>query len=234
MDIIYPNQHNLEKHSSNFDSPKIDKKMLKAITSISPHIKLEPYNEQDRLFWVNDQNKSCDGEYEVLKKHIHKFNIRKTLEIGPGMGRSIVFFSKLFPNSRIWSYEGDGDQKKYSINGKRTNNSFCGNIEILKKIIKFNEIQNHETINEKSCSLKEISNSFDFIYSFYAVGYHWDLSEFWEDIVTLMNPISIAAFTVPNWYVIENKPGFQQFLHDWKSHNSPKTKILIIEKNLLI
>src|SRR5271169_1891159 len=77
-----------------FRAPPLDPGLIAAIKLISPQYELAP-RERDRLFWEADQNGACWGEYEALEPFLSRIpNDAKILEIGPGMGRSLVFFPR--------------------------------------------------------------------------------------------------------------------------------------------
>ena len=77
-----------------FRAPPLTSELIAAIEGISPHCELSA-REQDRLFWESDQNGACWGEYEAMAPFLSRVpDGTKILEIGPGMGRSLVFFAK--------------------------------------------------------------------------------------------------------------------------------------------
>jgi hypothetical protein len=181
-----------------FRSPPLTKELVKAIQLISPHCKFKP-NENNRAIWEMDQNGACWAEYEVLKDTLSKVEKpARILEIGPGLGRSLVFFTKKlrWDNCDLHTYEGDGETTKYTFNGPRFEDSFCGNINQLKLCLDFNGIRNVTIHNAKEIALPLLPRPFDLIYGFYTVGYHWSLEHFLSDILLLLNERSIAIFTV--------------------------------------
>src|SRR5690349_2560299 len=77
-----------------FKAPPLTAELINAIKLISPQFDLKE-NEESRSFWEADQNGACWGEYQALEPIFKETpKPKKILEIGPGLGRSIVFFSK--------------------------------------------------------------------------------------------------------------------------------------------
>ena len=91
------------------------------------------------------------------------------LEIGPGLGRSLVFFSKKlgWDQSEIHAYDGGGTTSKYTMPGPRSNESFCGNLNMLRHVLKFNGVDNVKLFNAHEVQLADLPGPYDLIYSFY-------------------------------------------------------------------
>lgn len=221
-----------------FKAPPFTPQLLQAIKLISPQFDLKE-DEKSRKFWEADQNGACWGEYNALAP---LFKImpkpKKILEIGPGLGRSIVFFSKKlgWESSNIYAYEGDGKNTKYTILGPRFEDSFCGNIEILKKVLRYNGIKNAAIFDSAKTSLIDLPGPYDFIYSFYAIGYHWSLEYFLFDVLKLMDGNSIAVFTIPDDFIpFPQLEAFAYKIIDWKAvwPEEETLKLLILGKNKL-
>ncbi len=49
---------------------------------------------------------------------------------------------------------------------------------------------------ELNASLARLSGPYDFIYSFYAFGFHWSLEHFLDELLSLMHERSVCAFTL--------------------------------------
>ena len=79
-----------------FRVPPLTSELLVAIKLISPRLKLAQ-DEHSRRIWEKEQNGTCWSEYEALQPLLSCIEKpRRVLEIGPGLGRSVVFFSKQF------------------------------------------------------------------------------------------------------------------------------------------
>jgi len=187
-----------------FCAPPLTPELSAAITLIAPHFAFtateESADEEYRKIWEADQNGACWREFETLAPLFRVLpRPKKILEIGPGMGRSLVFFSK----KRIWdgaqthAYEGDGSTTKYTMLGPRFEDSFCGNIGALRYVLEFNGIRDVTIYNARDVNLKDLPGPYDLIYSFYSIGFHWSLEHFLDDLLPLMGDRSIAVFTTP-------------------------------------
>lgn len=182
-----------------FCAPPLTPELTTAIELISPHLKLGT-DETSRMFWEADQNGACWSEYETLQPLFRTMpKPLKVLEIGPGMGRSLVFFSKKlgWKQIDIHAYEGEGTRTKYKRMGPRFEDSFCGNIKMLRYVLEYNDVRNVTIHNASDVKLAELPGPYDFLYSFYSIGFHWSLEHFLDDILSLMHERSVAVFTVP-------------------------------------
>ena len=222
-----------------FKAPPLTPELIQAIRLISPQFDLS-LDEESRAFWEADQNGACWGEFEALKPLFAKMQKpKRILEIGPGLGRSIVFFSKKlgWETSKIDVYEGEGEETKYTILGPRFEDSFCGNFAMLRKLLHYNDIPNVHIIDADQTLLKDLQGPYDFIFSFYAVGFHWSLEHFFSDIVKLMNETSYAVFTVPkNFTPFQQLKDINYKIVEWKTvwPKEGTLKILILSKNSLL
>jgi hypothetical protein len=202
-----------------FRAPPLDHELIAAIRLISPHCELAP-RERDRLLWEADQNGACWGEYEALRPFLSRIpDNAKILEIGPGMGRSLVFFSKKlgWQGTQLHAYEGEGKATKYTYLGPRFEDSFCGNIKVLRHILDFNGIHDVKIIDATETSLSDLPGAYDLIYSFYSIGFHWSLEHFLDDLLPLMDENGLAIFsTTANFEPFDRLRRFSFRLVDWK------------------
>jgi SAM-dependent methyltransferase len=127
----------------------------------------------------------------------------KVLEIGPGMGRSLVFFAKKFgwTDPQLFAFEGDGKTTKYTSLGPRFEDSFCGNIAMLREILAFNGLREVTVFDAAQISLDSIPGKFNLIYSFFCIGFHWAIEHFLDDILRLLADGGVAIFTTTTAFV---------------------------------
>ncbi len=183
-----------------FKLPPLTPELLRAINLIAPQFELT-MSEKSRVFFEAACNGACWGEYHSLRDFFRSFkNPKKILEIGPGLGRSIIFFQKKLEwrNCELHLYEGEGTITRYTILGPRFSDSFCGNFRMLNCILGYNNMQDIVIHNANKKTLGTLEHRYDLIYSFYAVGLHWALEHFLDDILSLMHNTSVGIFTVPN------------------------------------
>jgi hypothetical protein len=81
--------------------------------------------------------------------------------------------------------------------GPRRPDSFYGNLSILRQVLAYNGIQNVTVFNARDYSLSQLPGPYDFIYSFYSIGFHWALDDYLTDILALMSDRAVAAFSTP-------------------------------------
>jgi hypothetical protein len=192
---LNPRLVNLERV---FRSPPMTQELARAVRLISPHLDFRP-NEASRSFWETEQNGACWTEYELLRDPLSAVSKpMRVLEIGPGLGRSLVFFSKKFgwESCDLHAYEADGRTTKYTVNGPRFEDSFCGTISELRRVLNYNGITNVTIHDAKSVAMKDLPGPFDLLYGFYTIGFHWSLEHFFDEILALIGKTGIAVFTV--------------------------------------
>lgn len=223
-----------------FRSPPLTPSLVDAIKLISPHCNLST-NQEARSYWEHDQNATCWGEDEILMKYFtHYKKPKKILEVGPGLGRSVIFLSKHYhlENSVFDLFEGNGTQTKYTINGPRYNNSFCGSISELRKVLKYNNIHNYRIFNAAKLhnKLNSLPGKYDIIYSFFAIGFHWNLKYFFDELLQIMKYNSVGFFIVPNNFRAFKKLRrihYKIFSFSATEPDIVKNKMLVISKSYL-
>lgn len=216
--------------------PKLDRELINAIRLIGPHL-LIGTDEQSRLFLEQDQNLTCLAEHKVLKPYLQSVAVpNRVLELGPGIGRSIIYFKNAlgWKDSYFVLYDATNSKTNYSVLGKRADDTFCGNIQILKRILEYNKITRYQICDarEYSFNLSKLNGPYDLIYSFYAIGFHWSLEYFFDDILSLMKKGGLGFFTVPDTFV--GFPNLNRMKHEIRTENvyypSKTMSILIIQK----
>jgi len=186
-----------------FQAPPLTPELVAAIKLISPRLKLTQ-DEISRRVWEKEQNGTCWSEYEALHPLLSRIEKPgKVLEIGPGLGRSAVFFSKQcgWQNSEIHLFDRDGSatkykQKYYDAGKNSLQDSFCGNLGLLRALLDYNQISNYTIFNAAQTALAELPGPYDLLYSFYSIGFHWSLELFLDDLLPLMHDKTMAIFTV--------------------------------------
>lgn len=183
-----------------FRSPPLDADLVRAIKAITPQFSLR-LDETSRHVWELSQNGSSWAEYEALEPLLQTLGEpARILEIGPGMGRSVIFLARKlgWSRARFDLYEGDGAARKYPLNAPRSADSFCGDLAQLRRVLEFNALTGYRLFDaaELGGRLGSLPGPYELLYSFYGVGFHWSLADFWDEIRALMAPGAVAAFTV--------------------------------------
>lgn len=199
--------HRVEELSSalagkelHFRAPPLDAELVRAIKAITPQFSLR-LDEPSRRVWELSQNGSSWAEYEALAPLLDSMAPpARILEIGPGMGRSVVFLNRHlgWQDATFDLYEADGRARKYPLNAPRSEDSFCGDLGQLCRVLDFNQVENYRVIDAATAGfrLDGLIGPYDLVYSFYGVGFHWSLADFWEEIRGLLAPAGVAIFTV--------------------------------------
>jgi hypothetical protein len=188
-----------------FLAPPFDERMAGAARLISTKLSIKA-DEESRLLWQAEANQAAMVEYNALRPLFAAMEKpRKVLEIGPGLGRSVVVFSKL----KVWEkdaaihiYDTDGRQTKYkqehySAPPKWPDvSSFCGNLSILREVLAFNGVSNFTVFDAAQTPLSKLPGPYDLIYGFYSVGFHWSLEYYLDDIGPLMKDRTVLVCTL--------------------------------------
>ena len=149
-----------------YRAPPMTRTLRAAIKPICPGFNLG-LNDRDRAYWESDQNGASWSEYQALKPVLESVpQDGKILEVGPGLGRSMVFFAKKLGWSDLSAFEGNGSKTKYTYLGPRFEDSFCGNIEKLRHSLDFNGLKNVTIFDASKMKLGEIPGKYDLLYSF--------------------------------------------------------------------
>lgn len=196
------------------EAPEFTPELVAAIKLISPQFHLRP-DETSKRFWELNQNGLCWGEFLALEAYLRSVGTpAKVLDIGPGMGRSVVFLKKVLGWDEVpfHLYESTGESTRYTKAGPRFEDSFCGNLNVLETILEHNQVGHYEIFDAEKlgASLAALPGPYDFIYSFFAVGFHWSIEHFLDEILDLMHERSLGAFTLHDRFtdfsVVEKVP----------------------------
>jgi SAM-dependent methyltransferase len=184
--------------------PPLDDSSVAAIKLIAPQYSDLTTDEASRRFWERDQNGSCWTEDAALSDLFGAMPpVRRVLEIGPGVGRSAAFFSRRwFPDAHFDLYDATGSSTKYELNGPRYDDSFCGNLDLLRRVVEYNGVKNYRILDASTTNgrLPVPDHPYDLIYSFWAIGFHWSLDHWIEEILATAHDQTLCVFTVPSRY----------------------------------
>lgn len=188
-----------------FRAPTFDRALLETIHRLAPHLDLS-LDEPSRDFWEVQQNAACWSEYDCLLPFIGGRMPSRVLEIGPGLGRSTIFFKRAlkWEDVPFDLYEGDGDTTRYTMLGPRVPDSFCGNLAELRRVLAFNHVANVRVLDARGphAGFGDMPSDYSFVYGFYSIGFHWSIEHYADDIDRLLAPDGIAAFIAPPEFVV--------------------------------
>ena len=187
-----------------FLAPPFSEEVVAAIRLISTRLPLKA-DEASRLLWQNESNAASAAEYEALQPLFNQIEKPgRVLEIGPGFGRSVVFFQKKgwFADSEISLYDADGTttryKQKYYDQPPRwpDTSSFCGNLSLLETMLTYNQVRQFRILDAQQMPLAALPGPFDLIYGFYSIGFHWSLEYYLDDLEPLLHQKTILVCTL--------------------------------------
>jgi hypothetical protein len=227
-----------------FQAPPFTEELVTAIRLISTRLPLKA-DEASRLLWQQESNAASQAEYDALQPLFAKVEApRRVLEIGPGFGRSAVFFTKkgVWPEGEINLYDADGAQTKYKQ--KYYNlppqwpdvSSFCGNLYLLRSVLDYNGLTNYQILDAAQMPLSALPGPYDLIYGFFSIGFHWSLEYYLDELAPLLHERTLLVCTL-------NK-SFQKFsrLNQFSSRvldcrevkkNAAPLRLLVLSKSQL-
>lgn len=228
----------LTGHELHFRAPPLTPELLAAIGRISPQFRLRP-TERSRRFWELNQNGLCWGEYLALQPFLDRLGRpAKVLDLGPGLGRSAIFFQKVrgWQEVPLHLYEGAGEATRYTQAGPRFGDSFCGDLDALTAVLRFNEAHSWRIFDaaELEADLSRLPGPYDLVYSFFAIGFHWSIEHFFDDLLALMSDRSLAAFSLHDRFagsaVLERVP-HRIVDHRWSWPRGRWGRMLVLAKD---
>jgi hypothetical protein len=186
-------------------APEFSEDVVKAVRLISTCLRLNA-DDKSRRLWQEESNTASLVEYDALSPLFSKRDKpRKILEIGPGLGRSAVVFGKKGvwdADAAVHLYDTDGAQTKYKQKHYDAPpkwpdvSSFCGNLQLLDTVLKYNAATNCTVFDAAKNDLKTLPGPYDLIYGFYSIGFHWSLEHYLDDLEPLMDEKTLVVCTL--------------------------------------
>jgi len=158
-------------------------------------------------------------EIKVVKKYFENVSPKNVLELGCGLGRVSVAFYKAFS---LWAktnfYLLDGDSGTEQIAGINydSNKSFYNSLKLTEEFCLINGVPRNQIvlINAEQIGPFPFTKSikFDFVYSFFAIGFHWPIDIYLERLSPYLNFGSILCFGIrPNIYAQDQCEKFNTY-----------------------
>jgi hypothetical protein len=200
-----------------FLAPPFTEEIVAAIRLISTRLPLKA-DEDSRRLWQRESNAAAEAEYEALLPLFEKVDKpKRVLEIGPGFGRSVVFFTKkgLWPASEISLYDANGTSTKYKQKFYEhppqwpDTSSFCGNLPLLRTMLDYNGVERYEIFDAEQLPLAALPGPYDLIYGFYSIGFHWSLEYYLDDLEPLFHERTLLVCTLNKSF--RSFPRLEQF-----------------------
>jgi len=213
-----------------FQVPPFTQETVDSIRRISTRLPFRA-DEDSRLLCEKEANGMSEREYHALEPFFRALPPpRRILEIGPGFGRSAVYFAK----KKVWDetamidlYDTDGIQTKYKQKFYDQPpkwpdvSSFCGNLELLRSFLDFNQVGGCTIVDARTAPLTGMKGPYDLIYGFFSIGYHWSLDFYLDELLPQMHERSLLVCTLNKHY----KP-FPRLKEFWSCELAlPDTKV---------
>jgi hypothetical protein len=228
-----------------FLAPPFTPEVAAAVSLVSTRLPFRA-DEASRLLYQAEANAMAEREYEALSSLFEKMaRPRRVLEIGPGLGRSAVYFSK----KRLWDeqaevhlYDATGAQTKYKTRHYDRPpqwpdvSSFCGNVALLRRFLDYNRIPNYRIFNAAELPLSNLPGPYDLVYAFFGLGYHWSLEFYLDELAPLLGQSGVLICTLhKNFRHFTRLHEFSTrvlYCRDIKKNASPR-KLLVLSKGNL-
>ena len=188
-----------------FLAPPFTPDVVRAIRLISTRLPLEA-DEASRQLWQKENNAGCQAEYEALLPVFQRMQSpRQVLEIGPGFGRSVVYFGKKGvwnDQSEVHLYDANGSETKYQQKFYDQppkwpdTSSFCGNLSLLQQVLEYNGVHNCRIFDAAESPLNSLPGPYDLIYGFYSIGFHWSLEFYLDELEPLLGARTLFVCTL--------------------------------------
>jgi Methyltransferase domain len=187
-----------------FLAPPFTEEVVAAIRLISTRLPLEA-DAASQLLWQHESNAASEAEYEALQPLLEiREKPKRVLEIGPGFGRSVVYFHKkgLLADAEISLYDGNGTstryKQKYYEHPPRWPDisSFCGNLALLQSMLDYNGVKQYQIFDAAQMPLAALPGPYDLIYGFYSIGFHWSLEYYLDDLEALLHEHTLLVCTL--------------------------------------
>jgi hypothetical protein len=123
---------------------------------------------------------------KVVEEWVQALNPAVCLELGAGIGRMSVYFRKKFGWKDTFYYLQDGNSGDVQYGGIRDHNEneFYNSFTATREFCEANGVENFETVQ----SLTQISKQVDFCYSFAAIGFHWHIDLYLDQLPSVLAP----------------------------------------------
>jgi len=122
-------------------------------------------------------------EIAGIEKYLWHLKPKVALDVGSGIGRASVFFSKYFDWKDTLFVLADGDSGLKQIFGMRDEaKEFYNSLEATDIFCRANGVAKYEPFNLEHGKWDELERKPDLVYSFLALGFHWPINSFLDEI----------------------------------------------------
>jgi hypothetical protein len=198
-------QPDVEQAEPLFQAPPFTPEVADAVRPIATQMAIRA-DERSRMLLQASSNAMSEREYEALAPLFRGLpKPKRVLEIGPGIGRSVVYFQRKGvwdADAEVHLYDADGTQTKYKAQHFARPpqwpnvSSFCGNLKILRHFLDHNHITNYRIFDAAELPLRRLPGPYDFIYGFFSIGFHWSVEFYLDDLEKLLGKSGVLVCTL--------------------------------------
>jgi len=195
----------IERAEQLFVAPPFTPEVADAVRPIATRFPIRADEPSRRLVQAS-ANGMSEREYEALAPLFRALpKPQRVLEIGPGIGRSVVYFQK----KGVWDEQAE--VHLYDANGATTKykskyfsrppqwpdiSSFCGSLPVLKHFLDHNHIRNYRMLDAAELPLGRLPGPYDLIYGFFSIGFHWSVEFYLDDLEKLLGERGVLVCTL--------------------------------------
>lgn len=122
------------------------------------------------------------GETKEIEKYLQR-TPKVALDVGAGLGRASVFFFIALGWEDTMFILADGDSGSVQFAGMRAGKAeFYNSLKATESYCQANGLQKFKTFNLEQLAWDKLPRKPDLVYSFKALGFHWPLNSFLEDV----------------------------------------------------
>jgi len=134
-------------------------------------------------------------EIEKIRPYLKSLAPKVALDVGSGIGRASIYFFKHFHWINTRFILADGDSGETQLSGIRTGKfEFYNSLDATHSFCKANGLHNFETFNLEKHKWAELSYCPDLVYSFMALGFHWFVNSFLDDVYSFLKDGCLLIF----------------------------------------
>ena len=195
----------VERAEQLFLAPPFTPEVAAAVRPIATHLPIRA-DERSRLLLQVTANAMSERECEALAPLFGAMpRLQRVLEIGPGLGRSVVYFQikgVWDAQAEVHLYDGNGTETKYKQKHYARPpqwpdvSSFCGSLPMLRHFLDFNHIANYRVLDAAKSPLSQLPGPYDLVYSFFSVGFHWSVEFYLDELSPLLGKSGVLICTL--------------------------------------
>jgi SAM-dependent methyltransferase len=137
-------------------------------------------------------------ELKNIKDELSVIAPNNVLEIGSGIGRASVYLFKYFGWNDTNFYLLDGNSGDKQVNGinYESKDSFYNSIDATKEFCLANGMDNLYLLDAEKEDWKSVDVKFDLCYSFLAIGFHWPMNIYLDEIYNMLADNALLIFGI--------------------------------------